>query len=181
MFSLGFGARLRPWRRRNPSQRLRMGPKSIFGRPKVSLMPKVESSAPTSHQGTGEAWAARHRQSSLPMRSASSHVCHTWTTCPSLHRSSFFLRCAKPPYETRPLLARKHHSPVTILRKLLCASCSAQVALSKLLCANCSVQAALRKLLCASCSAQVALCKLLPASCSVQAALCSCSAQVALR
>ena len=47
------------------------------------------------------------------------------------------------------------------LRKLLCASCSAQVALGKALCAIWSVQVGLRKLLCATCSAQVALkCKL---------------------
>ena len=85
---------------------------------------------------------------------------------------------------TRPRLARKHHSPVTILRKLgkaLCANWSVQVALRNLR----SAQLALRKLLCASCSVQVP-CKLLRASCSLQVALCtllcaSCSVQVALR
>ena len=48
-----------------------------------------------------------------------------------------------------------------LLRKLLCVSCSAQVALGKALCANWSAQVGLRKLLCATCSAQVALRKLL--------------------
>ena len=91
------------------------------------------------------------------------------------------------------------------LRKLVGASCSAQVAPAswslqvapckllcancapcKLLCASCSVQVALRKLLCASCSRQGALRKLVGASWSAQVALCnllcaSCSAQVALK
>ena len=57
------------------------------------------------------------------------------------------------------------------LCKLLCASCSVQVAPRKLLCASCSRQGALRKLVGASWSAQVALCNLLCASCSVQVAL----------
>ena len=88
------------------------------------------------------------------------------------------------------------------LRKLHCASCSAQVAPRKLLrqvgpckwlpascsvqIASCSVQVALRKSLCASCSRQGALRKLVDASWSAQVALCnllcaSCSAQVALK
>ena len=53
------------------------------------------------------------------------------------------------------------------LCKLLCVSCSAQVALRKLL----YRQGALRKLVGASWSAQVALCNLLCASCSAQVAL----------
>ena len=70
--------------------------------------------------------------------------------------------------------------------KLLCASCSAQVALGKVLCANWSVQVALRKLLCASCSGQGALRKLVCANWSVQVALrkllcASCSGQGAVR
>ena len=79
--------------------------------------------------------------------------------------------------------------------KLVCASCSTQLALCKLLGASCSAQVAPCKLvpasspcklLCANCSVQVAPCKLLCASCSAQVALCkllcvSCSAQVAPR
>ena len=84
------------------------------------------------------------------------------------------------------------------LRKLLCASCSAQgalrtsaqSALCKQLCASYSAQAALRKLFCAVCPAEDAVCTLLYASCcancSVRVVLCkllcaSCFMQVALR
>ena len=64
-----------------------------------------------------------------------------------------------------------------VLRKLVGASWSAQVALRKLHCASCSAQVAPRKLL-----RQVGPCKWLPASCSVQIALhASCSVQAALR
>ena len=67
-------------------------------------------------------------------------------------------------------------SAQTGLCKLLCASCSvqvaAQVAPCKLPRASCPAQVAPCKLLCASCSVQVALCKLLCASCFVQVALC---------
>ena len=141
-------------------------------------------------------------------------------------QGSFFL----DNHQTRPRLARKQTSQARsaqrcrmrsfslhfvkqardstrqgALRKLVGASCSAQVAPRKLLrqvgpckllcancapckllCASCSVQVALCKLLCVSCSAQVALGKALCANWSVQVALrkllcATCSAQVAVK
>ena len=90
-------------------------------------------------------------------------------------------------------------TPAWRMRKLLCASCFAQVALCELQCvqvgarqhqARCSAQTGRCKLVCASCSTQVALscsaqvaprkllrqvgpCKWLPARCSVRVAVCA--------
>ena len=90
-------------------------------------------------------------------------------------------------------------TPAWHMRKLLCASCFAQVALCELQCvqvgarqhqARCSAQTGRRKLVCASCSTQVALScsaqvaprkllqrvgpwKWLPARCSVRVAICA--------
>ena len=113
-----------------------------------------------------------------------------------------------PTRSIREASARQHQarcSAQTGRCKLVCASCSTQVAPAswslqvapckllcancapcKLLCASCSVQVALCKLLCVSCSAQVALGKALCANWSVQVGLrkllcATCSAQVALR
>ena len=102
--------------------------------------------------------------------------------------------CLTPAWHMRKLLCASCFAQVALcelqcmqvaLRKLLWARCSAQTGLRKLVCASCSAQVARCKLLCASCSAQVAPCKLLPASGSLQVALCkllpaSCSLQVAL-
>ena len=97
--------------------------------------------------------------------------------------------CLTPAWQMRKLLCASCFAQVLCAScsvcKLLCASCSGQGALRKLLWARCSAQTGLCKLACTSCSAQVAWCKLLCASCSRQGALrklvgASWSAQVAL-
>ena len=138
--------------------------------------------ASLSNPVSGTCSQAKHSKSGIP--ECNKHRPPGPAACPDLQKKSStavaILSDAKPivcsflrgPYARhRPSNAGRceitRHTSASA--QVLCATCSAQVALRKALCASCSARVTLRKLLCASCSAQAALRKLLGASCSAQA------------